>query len=186
MTHRHLVDKNPMLAGLRLPAAASTPLASSFPSWSPRAHTFVSACLCLEPPSRPSAQELLNHEFFTHDCFPETFLPLLRQRVQQEFSGNSLLGNGGRRGSSTNDKKSRSRRAPGGVSPESVYGKSIARPPPTTRTDTLQPTRLVITFSPASLQFNHKSVIIYFNTRHLSKVEHNHKIIPHDGLVKLY
>ncbi|XP_050713063.1 cyclin-dependent kinase-like 2 isoform X2 [Eriocheir sinensis] len=138
-SHRHLVERNPMLAGLRLPEAASTPLASSFPNWSPRAHAFVSVCLCLEPSARPSAQELLNHDFFMHDCFPETFLPILKQRVQQEFSNNFLLGLSGRRGSSTADRKGRGRKFPGGASPESVYGRSIARPqpqpPPATRSE---------------------------------------------------
>ena len=139
MSHRHLVERNPMLAGLRLPVAASTPLASSFPSWSPNAHAFVSVCLCLEPSQRPSAQELLNHDFFMHDCFPETFLPILKQRVQQEFSNNFLLGLPGRRVPSTADRKGRGRKIPGGTSPESVYSRSIARPqphpPPATRTD---------------------------------------------------
>ncbi|XP_042865308.1 cyclin-dependent kinase-like 2 isoform X2 [Penaeus japonicus] len=139
--HRQLVERNPMLAGLRLPAAASTPLSASFPGWSPRAHAFVSACLCLEPVSRPSAQELLNHEFFTHDGFPETFLPVLRQKVQQEFSTNVLLGMsgaGGRRGSSTPARRTQGRKVTGGGSPESVYGRSIGKAlqQPTTTTTT--------------------------------------------------
>lgn len=138
--HRQLVERNPMLAGLRLPAAASTPLSASFPNWSSRAHAFVSACLCLEPVSRPSAQELLNHEFFTHDGFPETFLPVLRQKVQQEFSTNVLLGmtgGGGRRGSSTPARRTQGRKVTGGGSPESVYGRSIGRvPQPTTTAPT--------------------------------------------------
>ncbi|XP_045111547.1 cyclin-dependent kinase C-1-like isoform X1 [Portunus trituberculatus] len=139
ISHRHLVERNPMLAGLRLPEAASTPLSSSFPSWSPRAHAFVSVCLCLEPSARPSAQDLLNHDFFMHDCFPETFLPILKQRVQQEFSNNFLLSLPGRRVPSTADRKGRARKIPGGTSPESVYGRSIARPqphpPPPARSD---------------------------------------------------
>ncbi|XP_068219789.1 cyclin-dependent kinase-like 3 isoform X2 [Palaemon carinicauda] len=129
-SHRNLMERNPMLAGLKLPAAASTPLMGSFTSWSSRAHSFVAACLCLEPTARPQAQTLLSHDFFMHDGFPEAFLPILRQKVQQEFSGNVLLGVTGRRGSSTNEKRGRSRKGPGGHSPESIYGRSIARPPP--------------------------------------------------------
>ncbi|XP_069193815.1 uncharacterized protein [Procambarus clarkii] len=148
-SHRQMVERNPMLAGLRLPAAASTPLISSFPTWSSRVHSFIAKCLCLEPSARPSAQELLNHEFFTHDDFPETFLPVLRQKVQQEFSGNTLLGLNGRRGSSTTDRRGRGSKAPGGTSPESVYGTGLTRalqthpppPPTTTKADNPPPVR---------------------------------------------
>ncbi|XP_047484148.1 protein kinase shaggy-like [Penaeus chinensis] len=150
--HRQLVERNPMLAGLRLPAAASTPLSASFPNWSSRAHAFVSACLCLEPVSRPSAQELLNHEFFTHDGFPETFLPVLRQKVQQEFSTNVLLGmtgGGGRRGSSTPARRTQGRKVTGGGSPESVYGRSIGRAPQPTTTATTTTARADTTTIPA-------------------------------------
>ncbi|XP_066980329.1 LOW QUALITY PROTEIN: cyclin-dependent kinase-like 3 [Macrobrachium rosenbergii] len=135
-SHRQLMERNPMLAGLKLPAAASTPLMGSFPSWSSRAHSFVAACLCLEPTARPHAQSLLSHDFFIHDGFPEAFLPILRQKVQQEFSGNVLLGVNGRRGSSTNEKRGRVRKGPGGHSPESIYGRSIARPLPPQVTST--------------------------------------------------
>ncbi|XP_042212810.1 cyclin-dependent kinase-like 2 isoform X3 [Homarus americanus] len=139
-SHRQMVERNPMLAGLRLPAAASTPLVSSFPSWSTRAHAFVSACLCLEPSARPSAQELLNHEFFLHDCFPDSFLPVLRQKVQQEFSTNTLLGMSGRRGSSTAaDRRGRGRKVPGGNSPDNMYGRSLVRQATTQLTPTSRP-----------------------------------------------
>ncbi|XP_071542457.1 uncharacterized protein [Panulirus ornatus] len=146
VSHRQLVEKNPMLAGLRLPAAASSPLVSTFPTWSTRAHAFVAACLYLEPSARPSAQELLNHEFFNHDGFPETFLPVLKQKVQQEFSNNTLLGMNGRRGSSTTDRRGRGRKVTGGTSPESVYSRSIARAPPppppaTNRAENINPVR---------------------------------------------
>ncbi|KAK7082028.1 hypothetical protein SK128_004880 [Halocaridina rubra] len=142
-----------MLAGLKLPAAASKPLVASFPSWSTRAHVFVAACLCLEPSARPSAQKLLSHEFFVHDGFPETFLPILRQKVQQEFSGNVLLGVSGRRGSSTNEKRGRVRKGPGGHSPESIYGRSIARQlPPQPTTTSRSDNMLTIRASPTKQQ----------------------------------
>lgn len=82
--------KNPMLSGLRLPTAASTPLADSFPKWCPRALHFISECLNLTPSRRPNADGLIKHEYFTHDSFPEKFLPELKKKVQEEFNSNSL------------------------------------------------------------------------------------------------
>ena len=119
-----------MLSGLRLPEAASTPLNTSFPSWSSRTLSFVSACLNLSPGARPAAHMLLDHEYFTHDNFPNSFLPSLRQKVQQEFSNNCLIQGQqntlGRRGSGHGEKKNK--KSKGGVtSPEGGQGKFFYR-----------------------------------------------------------
>lgn len=136
--HQTLVERNPMMSGLHLPAAASTPLSTTFPHWSPRVLAFIKACLNLVPTERPSAQTLLAHDFFLHDSFPDTFLPELRQKVQQEFSGNALLSKDSRRGSGGGGSSSnrKSKRGKGGIlSPESIYGKSVALGGSTSKVD---------------------------------------------------
>ncbi|KAA0202357.1 hypothetical protein HAZT_HAZT008159, partial [Hyalella azteca] len=126
--HQTLVEKNPMMSGLHLPAGASTPLSSTYPNWSPRAQEFIKACLNLVPTNRPSAQALLAHDFFLHDSFPDTFLPELRQKVHQEFNGNALLCKDGRRGSGGAYKRAKKAQE-AMLSPEAIYGKSLANPP---------------------------------------------------------
>ena len=114
-----------MLSGLRLPEAASTPLGSSYPSWSSRTLCFISSCLNLSPGARPAAHKLLEHEYFVHDNFPDNFLPALRQKVQQEFSNNILLqgqNTVGRRGSGHGEKKSKKNKA-GATSPDGNQGR---------------------------------------------------------------
>ena len=117
------------MSGLHLPAAASTPLAASYPSWSTRSLAFIKACLNLVPTERPSAQTLLAHDFFLHDSFPDIFLPELRQKVQQEFSGNALLSKDLRRGSGGGSGSNRKSKRGNGISllsPEAIYGRSVA------------------------------------------------------------
>ena len=126
-----------MMSGLHLPPGASTPLATAYPSWSARALAFITACLHLSPNSRPSAQTLLAHEFFLHDNFPDIFLPELRQKVQQEFNGNALLSKDARRGSGGGGGPKKSKRGKGGMlSPEAVYGRSVAHGGPSSKGET--------------------------------------------------
>ncbi|KAB7496546.1 Cyclin-dependent kinase-like 2 [Armadillidium nasatum] len=105
-SHQNLVSKNPMLSGLRMPNAATTPLSETFPKWSDKTMLFISECLDLTPGKRPSAEQLLKHDYFLHDSFPETFLPQLRKKVQQEFNSNLLIQfSNTRKSSGQNDKK---------------------------------------------------------------------------------
>lgn len=45
----------------------------------------------MDPTYRPTAEELLKHNYFLHDRFPEKFLPALREKVRTEFNENPLL-----------------------------------------------------------------------------------------------
>ncbi|XP_026282049.2 uncharacterized protein LOC113208968 isoform X1 [Frankliniella occidentalis] len=66
-------------------------LATLFPSWPRLALDAVALCLRLDPVHRPPAEQLLRHPYFTHDRFPDRFVPELRAKVQQEYSSNPLL-----------------------------------------------------------------------------------------------
>ena len=124
-----MVEKNPMMSGLRLPSAASTPLEQTYPTWSTRSLTFIKACLHLVPNDRPSAQSLLAHDFFLHDSFPDYFLPELRHKVQQEFNGNALLSKESRRSSGGGSRKAKKGKG-GLLSPEAIYGRSVSHGAP--------------------------------------------------------
>ncbi|KAJ1522135.1 hypothetical protein ONE63_002446 [Megalurothrips usitatus] len=117
--HQQLAARNPMLRGLKrgalgggpaqaagpgaAPAAGAVPptqppvdegarsLAQLFPSWPRLALDAVALCLRLDPAHRPPAEQLLRHPYFTHDRFPDRFVPELRAKVQQEYSSNPLL-----------------------------------------------------------------------------------------------
>lgn len=45
----------------------------------------------MDPSYRPSTEDLLRHNYFTHDRFPQRFLPALREKVLMEFNANPLL-----------------------------------------------------------------------------------------------
>ncbi|XP_049850625.1 uncharacterized protein LOC126323281 isoform X1 [Schistocerca gregaria] len=90
--HQQLVARNPLLRGLR--RAAEEPaqtLARTFPAWPSFAVELLALCLAAEPAHRPSAADLMEQPYFTHDHFPERFLPELLARVAQESQGNPLL-----------------------------------------------------------------------------------------------
>ncbi|XP_065352812.1 cyclin-dependent kinase-like 2 [Cloeon dipterum] len=90
--HQHLISRNPMFKGMRV-GSAVTPanLYEMFPTWPRLSLDFTSACLRLDPNSRPPTGELLQHTYFTHDGFPGAFLPELKARMQQECQNNPLL-----------------------------------------------------------------------------------------------
>ncbi|XP_034256873.1 putative glycogen synthase kinase-3 homolog [Thrips palmi] len=82
--HQQLAARNPMLRGLKRGSLL-------FPSWPRLALDAVSLCLRLDPAHRPAAETLLRHPYFSHDRFPDRFVPELRAKVQQEYSSNPLL-----------------------------------------------------------------------------------------------
>lgn len=62
-----------------------------FPSWSLLSVDFLNTCTKMDPQFRPTADELLKHNYFIQDRFPEKFLPALREKVKIEFNDNPLL-----------------------------------------------------------------------------------------------
>ncbi|PNF28008.1 Cyclin-dependent kinase-like 2 [Cryptotermes secundus] len=90
--HQQLVSRNAMFKGLkRSTEDRARSLYKLFPAWPPLALDFVSQCLRLDPSHRSTSTELIQHLYFTDDHFSEHFLPLLREKIQQEFQGNPLL-----------------------------------------------------------------------------------------------
>lgn len=66
-------------------------LRALLPNCSSTCLDFLSQCLRMDPDTRPSCANLLQHPFFMQDCFAEKFLLELREYVAQEASENPLL-----------------------------------------------------------------------------------------------
>lgn len=90
--HQHIMAKSSQLRGMIKSAAAeSNGLYRTFSNWSLLSLDFLISCMKMDPQSRPTAEELLRHNYYTHDRFPQKFLPALREKVLVEFNGNPLL-----------------------------------------------------------------------------------------------
>ncbi|RZF41845.1 hypothetical protein LSTR_LSTR005307 [Laodelphax striatellus] len=94
--HQQLIAKNPTLREIREENISEIDnklkaLMMKFPSWSSGAIDFLFACLRLDPNDRANSNQLLDHNFFTHDDFPLHFLPDLQSKIHQEFQSNILL-----------------------------------------------------------------------------------------------
>ncbi|CAH1110096.1 unnamed protein product [Psylliodes chrysocephalus] len=61
-----------------------------FASWPTITIDFLDSCMKMDPNHRLTSDELLKHSFFTHDMFPQRFLPALREKVNIELN-NPLL-----------------------------------------------------------------------------------------------
>lgn len=86
------MTKNAQLRGMiRSAANDSTGLYKAFPNWHHLSLDFLGSCMKMDPQTRPTADELLKHHFFTHDRFPQKYLPILREKVVIEFNENPLL-----------------------------------------------------------------------------------------------
>lgn len=88
--HQHLMSKSTQLRGMVKSPNETSGLYKNFPSWSLHAIDFISGCMKMDPQQRLTADELLKHSYFTHDRFPQKFLPALREKVNIEFN-NPLL-----------------------------------------------------------------------------------------------
>ncbi|CAH1972671.1 unnamed protein product [Acanthoscelides obtectus] len=87
LRHLQLASKNARLkTALRIPETNSPGLQKHFSSWTPLALEFLSCCLRMDPTHRLSCTDLLKHRYFTHDRFPQRFLPSLRNKVNTELS----------------------------------------------------------------------------------------------------
>ncbi|KAF0295570.1 Cyclin-dependent kinase-like 2 [Amphibalanus amphitrite] len=88
--HLELLTHNPAMSGLRLSPAVRPRFAVKFPSWPQLQVAFLQDCLEMDPLQRPTCTDLLQHEYFTHDEFPQRHVPEIRRKIQLEFSSNSL------------------------------------------------------------------------------------------------
>lgn len=89
--HQHLMSRSSNLRGMIKSASNETNLYKHFPNWPLYALEFLSNCMKMDPHERSTSEELLKNNFFTHDRFPQKFLPVLRERVNIEFNDNPLL-----------------------------------------------------------------------------------------------
>lgn len=83
--------KSSQLRGMIKSASNDSDLIKHFPNWPLFALEFLSSCMKMDPHERLSSEELLRCNFFTHDRFPQRFLPSLREKVNTEFNTNPLL-----------------------------------------------------------------------------------------------
>ncbi|CAH0563907.1 unnamed protein product [Brassicogethes aeneus] len=90
LRHQQLMLKNAQLKGMIKSPTGENNLYKTFPSWSLQAIDFLSGCIKMDPNHRMTSEEILKHSFFTHDRFPQRFLPALREKVNLDFN-NPLL-----------------------------------------------------------------------------------------------
>lgn len=86
------MSKSSQLRGLvRSANGDATSLYKTFSHWPLLALDFLISCIKMDPSYRPTSDELLKHNYFMHDRFPQRFLPALREKVLTEFDANPLL-----------------------------------------------------------------------------------------------
>lgn len=98
--HQQIMSKNSQLRGMVRSSSSNgdvtttttaTTLYKNYPRWPLLALDFLAATIRMDPQHRPTAEELLRHNYFLHDRFPQKFLPALRERVLMEYNSNPLL-----------------------------------------------------------------------------------------------
>lgn len=90
--HQQIMSKNSKLRGMIRSASGDTSnLYKQYPRWPLLALDFMSSCIRMDPQTRPTADDLLRHNYFLHDRFPQKFLPALREKVLAEYNANPLL-----------------------------------------------------------------------------------------------
>lgn len=83
--------KNSQLRGMIKSTTDSNGLYTCFSQWSLLSLDFLVSCMKMDPQYRLTSEELLKHNYFTHDRFPQRFLPALREKIHHEFNSNPLL-----------------------------------------------------------------------------------------------
>ncbi|RZC32392.1 cyclin-dependent kinase-like 4 [Asbolus verrucosus] len=89
--HQQLMSRNSQLRAMVKSASGDLDFLKHFPNWPLYALEFLSCCMKMDPHERATSEELLKNNFFTHDRFPQKFLPALREKVNTEFNNNPLL-----------------------------------------------------------------------------------------------
>lgn len=84
--HQQLMLKNTQLKPMIKAPTSDNCLYKAFPLWSLQAIDFLSGCVKMDPNQRLTAEDILKHSYFTHDRFPQRFLPALREKVNAEFN----------------------------------------------------------------------------------------------------
>ncbi|KAK9887823.1 hypothetical protein WA026_000138 [Henosepilachna vigintioctopunctata] len=90
--HQQLMTKNSSLRGIKAasPHVTNT-LQDNFRDWPTLTIDILADCLKMDPSQRGSSEDLLRHSYFTHDNFPQVFVPALREKVLLEYNANPLL-----------------------------------------------------------------------------------------------
>ncbi|XP_059821472.1 cyclin-dependent kinase-like 2 isoform X2 [Hypanus sabinus] len=92
--HQELFYKNPLFAGLHLPIITETKLLEErYPKIPPMVIDLVKKCLHIDPNKRSSCTELMEHEYFTKDGFPDRLAQDLETRTLQDWKGNLPIPN---------------------------------------------------------------------------------------------
>ncbi|XP_066258284.1 cyclin-dependent kinase-like 1 [Euwallacea similis] len=85
--HQQLMTKNSQLRPMiKTPSKETLGFYKMFQTWPLVSIDFLNSCTKMDPQERLNADELLRHTYFTHDKFPQRFLPALREKVNVEFN----------------------------------------------------------------------------------------------------
>ncbi|XP_018323854.1 cyclin-dependent kinase-like 4 isoform X2 [Agrilus planipennis] len=89
--HQNLISRNISLKNITKSVNDSCGLYRAFSDWSDSTINFLVQTLKMNPDERLTSNELLNHDYFVKDNFPEKFFPILKERIETELSQNPLL-----------------------------------------------------------------------------------------------
>ncbi|KAG5879382.1 hypothetical protein JTB14_032087 [Gonioctena quinquepunctata] len=89
--HEQLLSKNQqMRSAVKFTSEDNQGFHKHFSSWPTLTIDFLDISMKMDPQQRLTADDLLKHAYFTHDMFPQRFLPALREKVNTELN-NPLL-----------------------------------------------------------------------------------------------
>ncbi|KAL3274321.1 hypothetical protein HHI36_015722 [Cryptolaemus montrouzieri] len=90
--HQQLMSKNSALRGIKAASPHPTDtLQRNFSDWPQLSLNILGSCLKMDPSQRASSEDLLRHNYFSHDNFAQIFVPALREKVLMEYNANPLL-----------------------------------------------------------------------------------------------
>ncbi|XP_074027500.1 cyclin-dependent kinase-like 2 isoform X1 [Leptinotarsa decemlineata] len=85
--HEQLLCKNTeMKSAIKVPVESNIGFYKHFSTWPTLTIEFLEGSMNMDPQQRLSADDLLKHPYFTHDMFPQRFLPALRDKVNIELN----------------------------------------------------------------------------------------------------